>query len=462
MRQKIWKLQDSFSTTQIIAMGFLIVILSGAILLSLPISSTYGEATNFIDALFTSTTSVCVTGLVTLPTATYWSVFGKIVILCLIQVGGLGFMTFFTTVLLLLKKRVTLKERMTIQDSLNETGLSGLVKLVKKIIKGTLIVEGIGALLYSINLIPVYGPVKGIWVSVFTAVSAFCNAGIDIFGADGMEPFFHFKILNFTTMMLIFLGGIGFSVWWDAIKVFKHMRINKTGLRKSLNLLSLHSKLSLTITGILILGGALGFLLFEYNNPNTLKGNSLFDKIMASLFQSITTRTAGFATIAQSDMTISSQLLTVCLMVIGGSTAGTAGGIKTATFGAVVLSVIAVIRGKECTQAFNRTIPAAIVRKALAIMCISLMALIAGCMVLSLTEHADSFMVILFEVTSALATVGLSLGITAELNILSKILIIILMYIGRIGPISMAIAFTIKRRKAGNGVKLPDENIMVG
>lgn len=464
VKDKFWKLKSVFSTTQIIVIGFLLIIFFGTLVLMLPISSESGQVTNFVDALFTATTCVCVTGLVTLPTFSYWSAFGKLILLILIQFGGLGFMTCFTTILLLLKKRVTLRERMVIQDSLNESGLTGVVKLVKKIIKGTILVEGLGALFFCFKFIPLYGVVKGIWISVFTAISAFCNAGVDMFGADSMVPFQNSYWVSFISMLLIISGGIGFTVWWDIIKLVKVAKKNNLGFKKNVNKLPLHSKLALILSTILILGGAVFFLIAEYNNPETIGTMSIAHKIQNALFQSVTTRTAGFMTIYQDKLTISSQFMTIILMFIGGSPAGTAGGIKTVTFGVVMLSVISVVKGKERTEAFHRTLPSSVTRKALAILVISIFVLISGTMLLSVTEHShsNSFMLIMFEVTSALATVGLTQGLTPNLTILGKLLIIILMFIGRIGPISMALMFSTKRKKTNNSIKLPEENVIVG
>lgn len=462
MKEKIYRLLSKFTTTQIILMGFAIFIAIGAVLLMLPISSADGTPTNPLDALFTSTTSVCVTGLVTVTTYSHWSGFGKLVILALIQLGGLGFMTCFTMLLLLLGKRVTLKERMVIQDSLNESGLSGLVKLVKRIAKGTVIVEGIGAFFYCFQLVPEYGFINGIAKAIFTAVSAFCNAGIDVFGDYSMQPYFTNPLINIVTMALIITGGIGYTVWWDIARIIRGLPKNKIGLKKNFMHLSLHSKVALTVTAFLIVTGAVLFFILEYDNKNTIGNLNIFQKIMASFFQSITTRTAGFLTISQEAMRTPSQFLAILLMFIGGSPAGTAGGIKTSTFGVVIFFILSIVRGKERTEAFHRTITYENCQKALAILSISLFILISGTMVLAVFEPNFEFMQLFFEAASALATVGLSMGITSSLSIPSKLLIILLMYIGRIGPITMAIAFGMRRSKAVKGIKLPEDRVMVG
>lgn len=462
MKEKLYRLVTRFSTTHIILMGFAVFILAGGFVLMMPISSASQTFTNPVDALFTSTTSVCVTGLVTVSTHSYWSFFGKVVILFLIQFGGLGFMTCFTMLLLLLRKRVTLKERLIIQDSLNEEGLSGLVKLVKRIAKGTLIAEGIGAFFYSFQFIPDYGVLGGIWRSIFTSISAFCNAGIDLFGDNSLQAYVKNPIVSIVTMLLIVTGGIGFTVWWDISRVIREGIKNHLGIKRNTQYLTLHSKVVLTVTLILIFGGALLIFLLEYNNKKTIADLNIFQKIMASFFQSITTRTAGFLTISQADMRTSTQVISIVLMFIGGSPAGTAGGIKTATIGVVLLFIRSIVKGKERTEAFHRTIPIQNCERAMAILAISLFILISGTTMLTVLEPQMSFMDLFYEATSALATVGLSFGITDALSIPSKILLIILMYIGRIGPITMAIAFGIRRGKAQNGVKLPEERVMVG
>ena len=315
------------STTQVIMLSFLSVILIGSILLALPISAKSGKAVPYLDALFTATTSTCVTGLVTLPTVTTWSIFGQIVILLLIQIGGLGIITIMTGLAVVLHRKIGLKDSRLISDSFNLTTLSGLVSFVKKVILGTLIVEGIGALLYMTVFIPDFGA-KGIWVSVFNSVSAFCNAGIDIIAENSLCDYALNPFINTVTSLLIVLGGIGYIVWWDVLRVLKNFRKEKL---KCLKRLTLHSKIALSATLVLIFGGAVIIFILEYSNPLTIANYSFFDKIQVSFFQSITTRTAGFATIPQENLTNASAIFCLLLMFIGGSPVGTAGGIKTVT-----------------------------------------------------------------------------------------------------------------------------------
>lgn len=466
MKGKKTSIENVLSTAQIIMLGFLIVIAIGTILLMMPFCSATGQVTGFVDALFTATTSVCVTGLVVVPTYAYWSLIGKVVIALLIQIGGLGFMTCFTLVLFMLRRKITLKERLTIQDSLGESHLSGLLKVVVRIIRGTLFIEGIGALFYAIHFVPEHGFVGGIGRAVFTAISAFCNAGIDLVGDYSLMPYATNPLVGLTTCFLIVTGGIGFPVWWDMIKTGKERRRaakKKRKLPKSWwQMLALHSKLAISSTIVLLFSGTVLIFLFEYSNPATIGEMSFGNKLLNAFFQSVTTRTAGFFTIHQADLTLSSKILSVIFMFIGGSPVGTAGGIKTVTVVVLFMAMVSVIRGKERTEVFGRTISMQTVRKSLALVMIYMAVLISGVMLLSVAIQSDSLIELSYEVTSALATVGLTLGITPSLNVFGKLIIIVCMYIGRIGPISLAIAFIAKQKKTNNAMKYPEENIMVG
>lgn len=453
--------KPEFTTTQMIAYGFLTAIVIGAILLSLPIASANGEATNFLDALFTATTSICVTGLVTVTTATHWSTFGKIVILVLIQFGGLGIVTFTTTIMLGLRKRITLKERLLIQDAYNLDTLRGLVKLTIRIIKGTLLIEGIGAVLYAIQFVPEFGFVGGVGRAIFNSVSAFCNAGMDIVGETSMEPYIFNPLINITTMLLIIIGGIGFPVWWDLCKLAKAFIYEKLSMKVIWRKMELHTKLVLTVTLILIVSGAVLIFAMEYDNPLTIGDMSFGNKAMASTFQSVTTRTAGFQTIPQQDFTHSSSLLFIIFMFIGGSPSGTAGGIKTVTLAVLILTILSSIRNKQDVEVYNRQITDAFVRKSIAVFGVSFIVLMTSTLLLCITETGD-FIDIVFETTSAIGTVGLTRGFTSQLSDLGKIIIIITMYLGRIGPITMALAFNSHKREKTNARKLPTDKILVG
>jgi len=450
------KQRPLISTTHIILLSFLIAILIGAVLLSLPISSASGKPTSFLDALFTATTATCVTGLVVTPTVTSWSVFGQVVILILIQIGGLGVITIMSGLMILLHKKMGIGDRLLLQDAFNLNSLSGLVRFVKKVVAGTLIIEGIGALLYMTVFIPRFGA-KGIWISVFTAVSAFCNAGIDIIAENSLCDYALNPVINIVTCALIVLGGIGYIVWWDVLRVLKKARTKKVKFFRDL---TLHSKIAITATLILIFVGAVFIFAFEYNNPQTIKDYTLLQKIEVSLFQSVTTRTAGFATLPQENLTNASSIVCLLLMFIGGSPVGTAGGIKTVTFVVVIVAAIASIRNKEDTEVFGRRLTKQAVSKAVAVTCMSFIIMFTTTVLLSAVTDANALDIV-FETVSATATVGLTRNLTASLDSVGKLIIIITMYLGRVGPISLAVAF--KRSKDNqNIVRNPIEEISVG
>ncbi len=437
-------------------LNFLLVILIGSLLLSLPISSKNGKAVAYIDALFTATTSTCVTGLVTLPTVTTWSVFGQIVILLLIQVGGLGIITIMAGLAVALHRKIGLKDSRLISDSFNLTSLSGLASFVKKVILGTFIIEGIGALLYMFVFIPDYG-VKGIWLSVFNSVSAFCNAGIDIIAENSLCDYALNPLINTVTSLLIVLGGIGYIVWWDIIRVLKHFKKEKM---KCLKRLTLHSKIALSATLVLVFGGAIAIFIFEYGNPLTIANYSLFDKIQVSFFQSITTRTAGFATVPQENLTNATAILCLFLMFIGGSPVGTAGGVKTVTIVVLVATAYSAIKNKNEVSLFNRNLSRQITNKAVAVISMSFSIMFISTVLLAAVTNAPALDII-YETVSATATVGLSRNLTPYLGEWGKLIIIATMYLGRIGPISLALALNSKK-ETGNMIKNPTEEISVG
>ena len=417
------------STTQIILLSFLVTIFIGSLILALPISSATGESVPYIDALFTATTSVCVTGLVTLPTYSTWSPFAQVVILILIQIGGLGVVTIMTGVLLSLHKRIGMGGRFLLQDAFNLNSLSGIVRFIKNVLLGTFVVEGIGALLYMTVLVPEYGA-KGVWMSVFNAVSAFCNAG---------------------------MGGIGFIVWWDVIAVWKNEKNHKW---KCFRKLTLHSKIAISTTLLFLITGALAFFVFEYHNPLTLGPLSVGEKLQAAMFQSVTTRTAGFAAVPQENLTNASAILSLLLMFIGGSPVGTAGGVKTVTIAVLVISAFATIRNKDEAEIFQRRIAKQAINKAVAVTSMSFIIMFTSTVLLAAVTDADA-LDILFETVSATATVGLTRNLTPGLNLCGKLIIICTMYLGRVGPISLVIAFNTKK-ESKNMIKNPVEEISVG
>ena len=444
------------STTQIIMLSFLGMILLGSLLLALPISSASGNAVSYLDALFTATTATCVTGLVTLPTVSTWSIFGQGVILLLIQVGGLGVITILSAVMILLHKRMGIGDRLLLQDAFNLNSLSGIVRFVKRVLMGTFLVEGIGALLYMTVFVPEFGA-KGIWISIFTSISAFCNAGIDIIGENSLCDYATNPTINMVTGSLIILSGIGYIVWWDVLQTIRR----STGKnRKIFKNLTLHSKIAISTTLILVIGGGILIFLFEYHNPATIGDLSLFDKMQVSLFQSITTRTAGFATVGQQDLTNPSAMLCLLLMFIGGSPVGTAGGIKTVTVAVLAVSALATIQNKNEVTLFQRNISKQAVNKAVAVATMSFAIMFASTILLSAVTDADA-LDILYETVSATATVGLTRNLTPTLNGIGKGIIIATMYLGRVGPISLALAMN-SSKKHQNIIKNPTEEISVG
>lgn len=446
----------SFSTTHIILISFFIVIIMGSILLSLPISTKNGANVDYIDALFTATTSTCVTGLVTVPTFSTWSLFGQIVILILIQIGGLGVVAFMAAVMIIINKKLKIKDYQLIQDAFNLNTLSGLKQFIKHVFIGTLIIELIGAILYMFVFIPEYG-LTGIWISIFNSISAFCNAGMDVIGETSLCNYAVNPLVNITTSMLIVLGGLGFIVWWDVLRVLKQFKNKKFKCFKSL---TLHSKIVISSTLVLIFGGAILIFLFEYNNVNTIGNLNIFDKIQVSLFQSITTRTAGFASIPQESLTDQSSVICLILMFIGGSPVGTAGGIKTITVVSLFAVAVTSIRNKKEVVLFNRNLSNEITRKAVAVTVMSFTIMIVSTILLSLTIDR-SILDILYETVSATATVGLSRNLTPFLNSIGKIIIIITMYLGRVGPISLAVAFK-SQKVVSNKILNPTEEVSIG
>ena len=443
----------SLTTTQIILLSFLLAILAGSGLLALPVSAADGQAVSYIDALFTATTATCVTGLVTLTTATAWSGFGQAVILVLIQVGGLGVITVMAWLMLLMHRKLGLRDNLLLQDAFNLGTLSGLATFVKKVVMGTFLVEGVGAALYMTVFVPRFGA-RGIWISVFNAVSAFCNAGMDIIGDSSLYDYTTHPLILGVTGALIVVGGIGYIVWWDILRVLRDRQ------KRSWRHLTLHSKIALATTAILLVGGGAAILALEYNNPLTLQNMTLFEKIQAALFQSVTTRTAGFAALPQENLTTGSFFVSMLLMFIGGSPVGTAGGIKTVTIAVLAVSALATITGHRQATLFRRALSARAVQRAVAVTCMSFCILFLSTVLLAAATGASAPDV-LYETVSATATVGLTRGLTPLLNTGGKLILIATMYFGRIGPISLAVALRVRRPHTDN-IRDPIEEISVG
>ncbi len=449
------------NTMQLIALGFFGVIFLGGVLLWLPFSNQ--KPIEFIDALFTSVTSVCVTGLVTIVPADQFTVVGKIILVVLIQIGGLGIIACISAFYLMLGKRISMKRRITIQQAYGLDTLSGMVKFIIRILKGTFLVEGIGAALFAFKFIPEYGVLTGIGYSIFHSVSAFCNAGIDIIGSTSFQQYALSPLINFTTMFLIVMGGLGFPVWHDiAVNVRKVGEERKRPLRWLFTRLTLQSRIVLMMTAGLILFGTLCFFIIEFENPATMKDMNVFQKLMASMFQSVTTRTAGYATVSQAGLEESSKLIGCILMFIGGSPAGTAGGIKTTTAAMLILTVLCVLRNRRDTECFDRRIAAESIKSGVTIALITFFVLFAGIMALTVFEPGVEVLNLTYEAASAMGTVGLSADLTPALSRASHIVLMLMMYIGRIGPLTMALVFAGKSDKSSQFRELPEEKVMLG
>ena len=454
------RLSWNLRPTQILVLGFIALIILGTILLNLPAASNNHQSIGLIDALFTATSAVCVTGLVVVNTAAHWTVFGKFVIIILIQIGGLGFMTIATSLFMILGRKIGLKDRMIIQEALNQYSIAGMVRLTRNIIFGTFMIEGVGALLLSIKFVPEYG-MKGIPLGIFHSISAFCNAGFDIIGDSSLSPYLGDVLVNFTVMLLIILGGLGFTVWIDTINTSKKTIENGWGFKTWFRHLSLHTKLVYVATSVLIVGGFIFFFAVEGFNDQTLGLLSFKDKFLGALFQSVTTRTAGFNTMPIDKMTDASKFVSLLFMFIGGSPAGTAGGVKTITIVVLFMEVMSTVRGSQDAEAFGKRIPPSTVKRALAVIIISLGVVMLVTTILSLTE-VGGFMDIFFEAVSGFATVGLSLGQTGKLSTIGKLVMSVTMFIGRLGPITMAVAFSLRSGRKNANIRRPEEKVMVG
>lgn len=438
------------SRVQTIALGFLMIIAVGTVLLMLPIASRNGQSAGFFNALFTATSSTCVTGLVVVDTYTSWSFFGQVVLLLLIQIGGLGFITIGVCFSIFLKRRIGLKERNLIQESMNTLQIGGTVRLVLKIVRFTLIFEGTGALLLMIRFIPQFGVAEGIWYGIFHSISAFCNAGFDLMGK--IEPYSSLMLygddvlVNIVIMALIVIGGIGFIVWDD-------ISTHKWNVKKYM----LHTKIVLATSLILIVAGSFFFYLSEHQN---LASFDTKGQVLASVFGAVTPRTAGFNTIDTASYSEAGRMLTVVLMFIGGSPGSTAGGIKTTTMVVILLYVWSTLRGKSGLNIFGRRLDEDCIKKAATVFFINLLLAVVCCLVMSGLERSLPLSDIFMEVFSAIGTVGISTGITRDVSLLSKCILIFLMYCGRIGSMSFALSFT--ERKHNAMVKLPVERITIG
>ena len=432
--------------------GFLAVIAIGTLLLCLPLSSRDGAPVPFLTALFTSTSATCITGLTIADTALTWSVFGQAVILCLIQIGGLGFMSLTTIFFFIMNKKINLSQRLLIMQSMNLKDMQGIVLLVRHVLIGTFIFEGVGAVVLWIRFLPEYGLWKGLGMGVFHSVSAFCNAGFDLMGDKGafssLTAYAGDRVITTTIMLLVFVGGIGFFVWED---IWRNRRFRK---------LHLHSKMVLAISLFLILFGWVFFYAAERANPATIGDMSFPDAAFASLFQSVMPRSGGFSIVNQESFTGASKMAAVILMFIGGSAGSAAGGIKNVTAGILFLSAIRSLRGKTRLSVFGRTIPSPQIISALSILIIALTACFAGSAAIAFIQPELPVSGIVFEMVSAVATCGLSHGITSSLAPASMAIVILFMFFGRIGIMTVGMAAFLKRN-AVEKTKHPDTWVMM-
>ena len=450
------RLRNKLTPTRIILLGFILLILVGALLLMLPISHKSTEEISFLDALFTATSASCVTGLVVKDTNSTWTGFGEGIILLMIQIGGLGVMSLFTLFILITGKRINLKERLLLKESTNNFTLAGSFRLFLKILIVTICFELLGAIILFTQFAPLYGIKDSIWKSIFHSVSAFCNAGFDIFGTSNykfqsLTLVANNPVILITLAALIVIGGLGFVVWKDIWN-------NKFNLRKY----SLHSKIVLISTFILIVGGTLLFYHLEKNNIKTIEPMTFTNKIANCIFQAITPRTAGFASLNPANMTQASNFFTVILMLIGAAPGSTGGGIKVTTISVLVLASVFFIIGRKDVQIMKNTVPEQMIYKAICIFMLALLLLFVGTSVLLIHNPDLNFLDVLYETASAISTSGLSTGITTQLDSISKIVLIILMYLGRLGPLTAVIAFSQSQLISNAPYRYSDGKIAVG
>lgn len=449
MIKKLLAPMKRLSLSRKIILGFLIAIILGAILLYMPFSLQKGQKISFLTSIFTITSAICVTGLSVIDVGSVLSIYGQIILLIFIQLGGLGVMTFSSLFFLIIGKKISYKEKELIKEERNAENSGEIIDFIKRIVMIVLIIEVIGAFLLTIEFAKTFTLKKAIYYGVFHSVSAFCNAGFALY-SNNLENFTGSTLLNMTVAYLIILGGIGFSV------------INSVliAVRRNVKRFTLTSKVAILVSLFLTFVGTILFFILEYKNPTTLGNLSLYDKILASFFQSVTTRTAGFNTVPMANLNPATIFMFCTLMFVGASPGSTGGGIKTTTIGVIVMYVVGVVQGKENINIFNRRISWDILNRALAILVISILYVSIIIMLIMMIEDKIAFEKIVFEVVSAFGTVGLSLGITSDLSVFSKILIIITMFIGRLGPMTFALA--LGEKKINESLRYPKENILVG
>lgn len=446
------KLAKKITPVQLLALGFLSLILLGGILLSLPFFSRSGEATSFIDALFTATSATCVTGLTTLNTAEHWNQYGQLIIMILIEIGGLGFMIMPIVFFSIVKKKMNLSTRIVLREALNIEEMSGVFRLMLYILKLSFVIQLIGAVALAFSFVPRFGWGKGLWFSVFHAISSFCNAGFDLLGnslVDDQQNVYLIMVVS----GLIIAGGLGFLVWRDILSLHEKKR------------LSLHTKLALTVTASLLVGGTLVFLITERNGQNLIAEGNMFQRFVNTFFMSVTPRTAGYASIDYGKMSHAGLILTMFLMYVGGTSGSTAGGLKTTTFGVLVIQVRSMFKGRERAEFYRRTIRPVAINRAFTLFFVTLTICVISVMLLSITEVIPAgfgIEYLAFEVFSAFGTVGLTMGLTPDLTPFGKVIIILLMYVGRVGILTVGFSLIARSKQADVNVKYPEESVMIG
>lgn len=448
---KLWlkKRRVNVSPTRVIALVFAAIILAGTGLLMLPVSSQSGKACGFLPSLFTATSATCVTGLVPFDTGASWSVFGQVVIITLIELGGLGFMSLASVFVFLLRRKVGLRQRMVMAQALSLNDMESVVRLQKWVIFGSLGIQLAGALILMLHFLPRYGLAQAAWYGAFHSISGFCNAGFDIFGTgNSLLELNRDPVVLITLMVLITVGGLGFFVWEELARV------------RRFKAFSVYTKLVLITTAVLILVGAGVLLLLEWNNPDTFGNMTAGDKVLNAFFQSVTLRTAGFAAVDQAALTPAGKAVSIMLMLIGGSSGSTAGGLKTVTFIVLLLFIWTRARGKSTVTAFKRTIPGDKVMDAMTIAFIMIILAMLGAVVICATSPVG-FTDALFEAVSALATVGVTAGVTAKLSVIAQLVMILFMYFGRVGVLTISLGF-LMGDKAEERIHYAQTNLLIG
>ncbi|MDV7830196.1 TrkH family potassium uptake protein [Enterococcus faecium] len=445
------QIKKRLPAVQLLALGFFLLILVGGGLLTLPFFSNSGHGTNFIDALFTATSAVCVTGLTTLNTAEHWNSAGQFLIMLLIEIGGLGFMMVPILCFALIKKKVSLSTRIILKEALNLEEVSGGMKLMLYILKLAFVIQLIGTVALSFVFVPEFGWLKGIWYSLFHAISSFCNAGFDLLG-DSLANHQQNVYLIMVVSALIISGGLGFIVWRDLLEYHQKKKM------------TIHSKIALTVTGTLLLGGFVVFFFTERNGATLVEGN-MFQRLANTFFMSVTPRTAGYYSVDYLHMSHAGLILTMFLMYIGGTSGSTAGGLKTTTLGVLLIQMRSMLKGRTRAEAFGRTIRQGAVLRALTLFFVTLTLCVVAIMILSVTEtipKTSGIEYIAFEVFSAFGTVGLTMGLTPDLTAIGKLIIIALMYIGRVSVLTVVFSLMTKAQRTQSKYKYPEESVMIG